>query len=576
MKKVIPVIIAILLILIIGAAAFGKKILDKYSYGKEYADLDEYYGVENASVDGADGMLAIVLQDELVEELALVINGRVYFDFDTVQKYFNDGFYTDFNEQMLLYTSAVDTVQVMIGEKVYSDREGAHDTEFEICVMKNDKLYLAADFVKLFANFSYEKYDRHMQVYTEWGVKKTFDIAKDTQLRVQGGIKSPILKDMKVGDTVEVLEQMETWSKVKTADSMIGYIENKRLTNMNTEVETPVTDWKPEEYTTVRLEGKVNLGWHAIYSTGGNDTLDTVVAEGKGINVIAPTWFSLKDAEGTFESFASAGYVEKAHKYGLKVWGVWDDFNYCLNNGVPFVDTYEIFSHTTKRRALAENIVATAKELGLDGINLDFEKLTAETRGHFNQFLRELSVLCRSEGLTLSVDNYVPLNSNNTLRFDVQGKVTDYVIMMGYDEHWGGCGEAGSVASIGYVSGGLDRLLEQMPAEKIINAVPLYTRVWKTEGTKVTDEAITLNNLSKYIESTGRSEEVVWDETTCQNYLEWKDGEVTYQIWLEDLESLKVKLNVMTTKGIGGVAAWRLGYGTPEIWQLLAAYAKTR
>ena len=185
-------------------------------------------------------------------------------------------------------------------------------------------------------------------------------------------------------------------------------------------------------------------------------------------------------------------------------------------------------------------------------------------------------MLCRSEGLTLSVDNYVPLNSNNTLRFDVQGKVTDYVIMMGYDEHWGGCGEAGSVASIGYVSGGLDRLLEQMPAEKIINAVPLYTRVWKTEGTKVTDEAITLNNLSKYIESTGRSEEVVWDETTCQNYLEWKDGEVTYQIWLEDLESLKVKLNVMTTKGIGGVAAWRLGYGTPEIWQLLAAYAKTR
>lgn len=576
MKKVIPAIIAILLIFIIGAAAFGRKIMDKYSYGTEYADLDEYYGVADLSVDGSDGGLVIVLQDEMVEECAVVSGGKVYFDFDTVAKYFNDGFYIDNYEQKLLYTSAVDTVEVALDDTSYYDAEGAHALNYKICFQEGEKLYLAADFVRKFANFSYDVYDRHMQVYTEWGIKKTYDIAKDTQLRIQGGIKSPILKDMKKGDVVEVLEQMETWSKVKTADSMIGYVENKKLVNMNTEVENPVTDWKPEEYQGNGLEGRVNLGWHAIYSTAGNDNLDSMMAEGKGINVIAPTWFSLKDAEGNYESFESARYVEKAHKAGLKVWGVWDDFNYCLNNGLPIVDTYEIFSVTTKRRAMAEAMVAKATELGLDGINLDFEKLSGETRVHFIQFLRELSVLCRKQGLTLSVDSYVPLNSNNAMRFDIQGQVTDYVIMMGYDEHWGGCGEAGSVASIGYVSGGLDRLLEQMPAEKIINAVPLYTRVWKTEGNKVTDEAITLNNLDKYITGTGRREEIVMDDTACQNYLEWKEGEITYQIWLEDVDSIKIKLNVMATKGIGGVAAWRLGYGTPEIWQLLSTYTKMK
>ena len=144
---------------------------------------------------------------------------------------------------------------------------------------------------------------------------------------------------------------------------------------------------------------------------------------------------------------------------------------------------------------------------------------------------------------------------------------------MGYDEHWGGCQEAGSVASIDYVSGGLDRTLEQVPAEKVINALPFYTRVWKTEGTQVTDEAIPLSNVADYLSRVGKTDAVEWDEETCQNYVEWQSGNATYQIWIEDVESLTVKLNVMSARSIGGVAVWRLGYGTPAAWELIAAYA---
>lgn len=572
MKKAIPVIVAIVLILIIGGVAFGRKWIEKYSYGKEYADLDAYYGVENAAVGESDGNLAIVLQDEIIEDRAVVIGGKVYFDEYLVRTYFNDGFYVDRNEQKLLYTSATDTVQALFGGQSYSDRDGEHAVDYVVCLLREDKLYLAADYVKLFANFSYEKFDRHLQVYTEWGIRKTSEISKKTMLRVQGGIKSEILREVEAGERVELLEEMGTWSKVKTSDSMIGYVENKRLTNMDTEVETPVTDWVPEEYTRVMLEGKVNLGWHAIYKTAGNDSLDSMVAEGKGLNVIAPTWFSIKDSDGAVESFASKKYVEKAHGYGLKVWGVWDDFNYSANNGVP-VDIYPLLSSTTKRQEFARNIVSTAVELGLDGINLDFEKLTEETRGHFTQFLREMSVLCRQSGLTLSVDISVPLNSNNTMRLDIQGKAADYVIMMGYDEHWGGCGNPGSVASIGFVSDGLDRVLEHVPAGQVINALPFYTREWKTEGTKVTDTAIPICNLKGYLERQSRDDEIVWDEIACQNYLEWQSGETTYQIWLEDADSIRDKLNVMSAKKLGGVAVWRLGYGTKEIWELVAAYA---
>lgn len=576
MKKALPVIIALLLIVIIAGVAFGGKLIDKYSYGKELADLDEYYGVTDAAVGDADGNLAIVLQDGMIEEQAVVKGGTVYFDLNMVQTYFNDIFYVDKGERKLLFTTANDIITAVFDEAGYQDGSGAHPTQYVVCYMAGDNVYVAAEYVKRFANFSYERFDRHLQLYTEWGIARTYTIGKATQLRVQGGIKSPILRELAAGEAVEFLEEMETWTKVKTSDSMIGYVENKRLTNLNTEVETPVTDYVPEEYTSISMEGKVSLGWHAIGGVGGNDTLADMVKEGKGINVIAPTWFSLKDSDGElFRSFASAKYVEKAHGYGLKVWGVWDDFNYALDTKTE-VDSYQILVSTTRRQEMARNMVDTALEYGLDGINIDFEELSDEARPHFNQFLRELSVLCRQNGLVLSVDDKVPLNSSNIYRLDIQGLVLDYVIMMGYDEHWGGSQNPGSVASIGFVTGGLDRILEHVPAKKVINALPFYTRLWKTEGTTVTDSAITLTNVEECLKNYGRkAEDAEWDEEICQNYIEWQGTSAFYQMWIEDTESLSVKLNAMRARNIGGVAVWRLGYGTKAAWEMIAAYAGT-
>lgn len=564
-KKIIPVIVALVLILIVGIVGFGGKLLDKYSYSKEYADLDEYYGV-------AQGQLAIILQDEMVEEKAVLRDDAVYFDLDTAARYLNEGFYVDVNEQKLLYTTAVDTISTAFEGREYSDRNGSYATEYATCYMEGEMVYVAAEYLKMFANFSYTPFDRHVQLYTQWGERQTMEVAKDTQIRLLGGIKSPILRQLEKGETVELLEQMETWSKVKTEDSIIGYVENKRLENADVQTEVPVTDYVPEEYTSLSMPGKVSLGFHAIGGEGGNDTLENMVAEGKGINVIAPTWFSLVDNDGNFRSFASSQYVEKAHGYGLQVWGVWDNFNYKNETGAE-VDSYQILSYTAKRRQLAQNMVETSLGLGLDGVNIDFEGVPQECGVHYVQFLKELSVLCREKGLILSVDNYVPFQFNNYYRLDIQGKVTDYVIIMGYDEHWHGSGDPGSVASIEYVSNGLDRTLneEQVPAEKVVNALPFYTILWQTEGTNVTDQYITLNNVADYLQRMNIQPE--WDETTCQNYAEWQSGNTLYQIWVEDVESIAVKLNVMKAKGIGGVAVWRLGYGTPEAWSLIESYA---
>ncbi len=562
-KKVLPVIVAILLILVIGGCALGKVLLDKYSYSKEEADWNEFYQVSE------NDRSAIILQNEMVEEQALIKDGVCYFDLATVHKYMNEVFYADMTENLLLYATPTEVIRTTFGETAYTTTEGTQEAGYVISFVDGDNVYVAADYVKLFTNYSYECYDRHVQVNTEWGTRQVAQLKKDTAVRLRGGVKSPILTQAVKGDTLEILEQMETWSKVKTADAVIGYVENKRLGEITEEMETPVTDYQAPEYTSLTADSKICLGWHSIGGVAGNDTLYSMVSGTKGMNVIAPTWFSMMDENGAFRSFATAGYVTTAHQMGLQVWGVLDNFNYANENGIS-ISTLNMLSSTTARQNLVKNVTDTAVGLGLDGINVDFEQLSSDCGPHYVEFLRELSIECRNKGLVLSIDNYVPFNFNDYYRLDIQGEVADYVIIMGYDEHWHGSKDPGSVASISYVSDGLDRTLQEVPANKVVNALPFYTILWKTEGTDVTDEYITMRNEADFMSKAGVSAE--WDEVTCQNYAEWTSGSVNYQIWLEDAESIAVKLNMMTTKNIGGVAVWRLGYGTQAAWELINAY----
>lgn len=69
----------------------------------------------------------------------------------------------------------------------------------------------------------------------------------------------------------------------------------------------------------------------------------------------------------------------------------------------------------------------------------------------------------------------------------------------------------------------------------------------------------------------------MWDETTCQNYAEFEEDGARFQVWLEDEQSLQAKLGVMKEYGIGGVAAWKLGYesGHPEVWAAISDFVNS-
>ena len=560
-KKIIPILIAVVLIIIIGAVSFGGMIIEKYSYSKERADLNSYYQISG------DEDVAIVLGNEMIEERARLIDGVYYLDLATVHKYFNDRFYEDKNENLLLYTVPLDIIRVQIGSSVREQSEGSEDLGYTIARYDGDTLYIAIDYVKEYTNFAYTAFTEpnRLQIDTTWEEYQQAEIAKDTAVRIRGGVKSEILTDVKAGDKVVLLEQMETWSKVKTADSVIGYVENKRLTGIRSELPIPVTDYEEPEYTSVTRDHKINLGWHVVAGEAGNDTIYEVTANTKGLNVISPTWFKLCDNEGGFTSFATEKYVKAAHDMGLEVWALVENIEY-----KDSIDMFTILSSTSTRAKLIDGLIAEVQAYGIDGINVDLEQISMDCGEHYIQFIRELSIPCRELGIVLSIDNYVPTGYTDHYDRQEQGVVADYVIIMGYDEHYAGSPQAGSVASIDFVEAGIEQTVAQVPANKVINAVPFYTRIWETTSDSISSQAVGMDMAEEYVAA--HNIEVEWDDATCQNYGEYTDGDTLYQVWLEDEESMRVKLNIMQKYGIGGVASWRLGFEKASIWDEIESY----
>jgi len=392
---------------------------------------------------------------------------------------------------------------------------------------------------------------------TDWGTRTVTTVQKEGNIREKGGIKSPIVTSVEENAQVTVLETMETWSKVMTADGHIGYIENKRLTEA---VEQAFSSGRqPEVYAGTSLDEKVVLGWHQVTNAEANQYLDQVLEGTEGINVISPTWFSLTDNNGGYKSLASKAYVERAHELGLQVWALLDNFS-------DDVQTEVLLSSTSTRRKLINSLMEEVDAYGLDGLNMDFESLKPEAGVHYIQFLRELSIPCRERGIILSVDNYVPIEYNKFYDRTEQGIVADYVIIMGYDEHYVGS-DAGSVASLEYVRGGIERTLEEVPKEKVINGVPFYTRIWTEDQNGLQSEAYGIQAAKEWIEE--NDVELYWQQELGQYYGELETPDGIQYLWMEEEESLGLKMELIRSYDLAGVACWKLGLEDEAVWEVI-------
>ena len=398
---------------------------------------------------------------------------------------------------------------------------------------------------------------------TSWQPYDTAVLKKTGQIRVKGGVKSQIITEAAAGETVDVLETMDKWSRVRTADGYIGYVENRKLEAG--EQIAPVSTFEAPVYTSISMDGKVRLGFHQVTRQEGNNTLEDYASNARGMNVIVPTWFNVVSSDGTYTSLASKDYVDKAHDMGLKVWAMVE--NVSTQESIKNLNTKTLMSSTSTRKKLIEKLMNEADTYGFDGFNLDFESLKAEAGPHYVQFIREMSVACRNKGLVLSVDNYVPSSYTAFYNRKEQGIVADYVIVMGYDEHYAG-GEAGSVSSIPYVREGIENTLKEVPKEKVINAVPFYTRVWTVNEGKTSSKAYGISDARQWVEE--NQVELTWDKLLGQYYGETVSGSGQQYIWMEEEDSMKLKIDLIKEFDLAGVACWKLGFEPADIWDIVS------
>ncbi len=574
-NRMTPVLAAVIFITVVVLLALLSVVIKKYSPSKERADLNEYYNVQN------EEDLAVVLDNQLLEEQAKYWDGHVYMDYKLVQQYLNQRFYWDYNENILRYVTGTDVVSVNAGAMEYAVTRKNESTDYVIVRVDGEHMYLALDFVQKYTNMDFAMYQspNRVKITSVWGEIQTAPVRKKTEIRVKGGIKSPIVADLEKDSRVTILDTGEDWSRVCTEDGMIGWLKNKRLGETGTE--TLAREFEEPVFSHLLKEGPVSLGWHQVTSQEANGKISSILQSTKGVNVISPTWFYLNDNDGNIYSLASRDYVNYCHQNNVEVWGLISN----LEN--PDADSTYVLTHSSTRDYLTSQIIAAAIEYDLDGINLDFEALSGEVGDAYIQFIRELSLKCENNNLVLSVDNYVPTDYTAFYNRAEQALFADYVIIMGYDEHYSGSEDIGSVASIGFVREGVENTLKEVPPEQTILGMPFYSRIWELtpkEGAGEDVESAAEDYLPytftcteegmQTVENryTTNGAQPIWSDEDGQFIAEYENGGKTYKMWIENEASLEEKLKVMKQNNLAGAAYWKLGLERPSAWDTIIKY----
>lgn len=528
--------------------------------------LSDYYGVP-------EGKAMIIIDETVYEKYALYSDGMTYIDIDTVSKMYSHRFFVVEDENKVIFTTPTE-IYDFVADGTHFDCNG-DPSEANVPIIRKDEgtYYVATAFLEqLGITYRFEEDPARLLITYSKDQFLCMDVKEDTPVRSGKDIQSDRLKELKAGDRLRVIDgggiRENGYLKVQTEDGVRGYVLQDDLGESY--YSDPVfVEYKEPEYTHIDMPGNIYLGWQLMYTNDNVGILKDHLAAAPEVNVVSPTWFFLDGTDGDFISYASHAYVDYAHEQGVSVWATYKNdtidghFN-CTE------DSHTIFSSTEKRRALIDSIMDSVKEYGLDGINIDFEMLKLDSGVYFVQFLRELSVRCRLNNVILSVDNYVPEAYNAYYDIKEQGKIVDYVVIMGYDQHYAGSGESGSVSSLDWFKNALKTTTEMAPSERVIMGVPFYTRLWReaSDGKVYVESTPNLRETRDQVSG----KELTWRETNGQYYSEWVKKNSFYRIWIEDEESLKRKADASREASVKGIAAWKLGDESAGTWALLKDY----
>lgn len=511
----------------------------------------------------------LVVEGNIIEgsHSPIVENGQLLFPLETVRKYIDPKVHWDENAGKVVFTTK-DKLLIMKSGKLTA-MVNARPVDLNVPVRLIDEIpYIPVQVLDSMFGIELQWIEENNLAVLDYR-KNTIDIAvvqKDgCFIRMEPTLWSAAVKShIGKGEVLRVFGEHEKWYKVRSEEGFLGYIEKKLVkTEMvvsGTDIPEPSNNnyaWKPEQ-------GKINMTWEYV----GNRNPDVSKLKSiEGLDVVAPTWFEIKDKDGTVSNKADKGYVEWAHKNGYKVWAL-------VSNGFDPDITHEFINKTDIREKIYQQLLIYAKLYELDGINIDFENVYLKDKDMLTQFVRELTPLLKEQGLVVSMDVTFRSSSENWSMFydrKALSEVVDYIAVMAYDQHWASSPTAGSVAELSWVENGLKRILEEVPKEKVLLGLPFYTRIWKEEVkngvVKLSSSAVSMGAVERIIRD--RKLEVIWNEESGQNYVEYKDGNAKCMIWIEDDESINLKASLVHKYDLAGAASWRKGFETEDIWMVL-------
>lgn len=553
-KRGTPWLALLLLAMLLGLLIYFA--VRRWGPSSERVGEEELFGVSGDET-------AIMYQYELQKAKALSRDGEVYLPVEWVQTILNKRFYWDEEEGLLLYVLPDRIVRMTVESRGESGRL--------LCFFAEEKLWLSTELIRTYT-------DVRMELFQDGAAKRVFvSVGEDsdlvaesrgrTVLRSGPSLKRAVVREVEKGEALRCIPDHPNaatnerrWRRVMTDDGFTGYM---RLKKLFAPQERPVAnDFQAPVYGTASLGKAVLLGWHQVSAESANLRIDQVTEGAAGLNVISPTWFSLRGNQGDYQSIASRAYVEAAHAKGLQVWALIDNFDGSVTLG-------EMLRRTSVREKLISQLMADAGRYGFDGINIDFELLRKDAVRQYLEFIRELSVACRERGLFLSVDVPNPASYNSHYDRGELAVFCDYVINMGYDEHTRG-DDMGSSSSIGFFTAGIEDSLREVPREKLVAGVPFYTRLWKKGGDgSLSSEAMTMGASADWVEKYQIKPE--WDEDSGQYIGERvaDDGSIQ-RVWLEEERSMALKMGAVRENDLAGAACWRLGIEKKEIWEIMS------
>lgn len=318
-----------------------------------------------------------------------------------------------------------------------------------------------------------------------------------------------------------------------------------------------------QEEITIPLEEKVDLTANVAASLVWWDQdkgFESIQGYGKYMNSISPFWYELT-IEGKIETFSGAEDTEiidylKANS--IKIVPI-------ISNEFEPEPLASIIADPTKRAAHIQDILEIANQY--DGISLNYENLNVEDKDNYTQFMTEVAEELHENNKILFIHLHAKTEEPGTWNgpqsqdWESLGEICDKMKIMAYDYHWS-TSEAGPIAPPEWVEEVIQHAASIIPKEKIYLGIPLYGYDWiGEEGTGVTyDEAMTLSNLNNAA--------VQLDTETNSPFFTYSDDEENaHEVWFENAQSIKYKLDIAKQYQIGGIDFFRLGSEDINLWE---------